>query len=80
MKSKCRKLFDSRMTYRQLYTLVDTAAPNTWLFSWPKFGHLLVNFLEVFLHAPNGHEEFLLRQATKNNHAPEEIISWRPWC
>ena len=80
MKSKCREIFDSRMTYRQLYMPVDTAAPNTWLFSWPKFGHLLVNFLEVILYAPNDHEEFLLRQATKNSNTIEEIISWKPWC
>ena len=71
-------MFDSRMTYRQLYMPVGTAAPNTWLFSWPKFRHLLVNFLEVILYAPNGQEEFVLRQATKNNNTPEELISWRP--
>ena len=80
MKSKCRELFDTRMTYRQLYMPIDTQAPNTWLFSWPKFGHLLVNFLEAILYSPNSQEEFSFRQATKNSNTPEEIISWRPWA
>ena len=79
MKSKCREVFDNRMTYRQLYMPVDTPTPCTWMFSWPKFGHLLVNFLEAILYSPNGHEEFLLRQAVKNSNTPEEIVSWRPW-
>ena len=48
MKTKCREIFDSRMTYRQYMPVDDnTAAPNRWLLSWPNFGHLLVNFLEV---------------------------------
>ena len=53
--------FDSRMTYRQ-YMPVDTAAaPNTWLFSWPKFGHLLVNFLGVIMYDPMAMRSFAAR-------------------
>ena len=79
MKSKCREIFDTRASYRTLYMPVSGNLDNTWLFSWPKFGSRLVNFLESVLYNPTGHEEFLLRQAVKNSNTPQEIMSWKPW-
>jgi hypothetical protein len=81
MQSKCRDIFDSRMTYRQYMPVDDnTAAPNTWLLSWPKFGHILVNFLEVILYARNGHEEFFappgrqVQQHARGNYIVEASV------
>lgn len=79
MKAKCREIFDSRSSYRCHYMPATGVAATTWLFKWPPFGRLLINFLESILYNPTGNEEFMLRQAVKNSNSPEEVISWKPW-
>ena len=48
---------------------------NAWLFSWQKYGRLLMNFLDSMLYNQTGHKEFMLLQAVHISSTAEDIIS-----
>ena len=75
MKSKCPEIFDTRVGYRSLYMPAHGQVNNAWLFSWQKYGRLLMNFLDSMLYNQTGHKEFMLRQAVHISSTAEDIIS-----
>ena len=80
IKAKCREVFDSRVTWRALYQPIGTTTVDiNWWYAMPKFGQMLVGFLENILYQPTGHEEYLLRSSVRNSNTPEEMITWKPW-
>ena len=82
IKSKCREVFASHATYRTSFNplVSDVVLDTTWLFSLPKYGRDLLEFLEHILYVPNGSNDFTLRMAVKNNNTNEEVLTNRPWC
>ena len=82
MKSKARDIFKDHVSYRTTYNPIDSnaAIDTTWTFSWPRFGRMLLDFLEGAIYNPTPMEESLYRRAVKNGCDAEEIVSWKPWC
>ena len=82
MKSKAREVFASHESWRLMWHPMgdaDVALDSTWLFSWPRFGKELLDFLESAIYLPTPLEEHSYRLAIKNQSTVEELLLQRPW-
>ena len=54
IKSKCRAIFQNHTTYRIQWRPIDDdlVIDTTWVFSWPKAGKDLIDFLELCIYKP----------------------------
>ena len=81
MTAKAREIFDSHKSFRQHWHPIDCddLCDLAWLFTWPKFGKKLLDFLEGAIYLPTLQEEAIYRSAVRNSTTPQELVAMNPW-
>ena len=75
-KEKLREIFASHKSWRLLWHPIDTSdrIDTTWVFSWPRVYHDVLEFFETSMYTPTPAEEHILRTTVKNNSSVEEVL------
>ncbi len=80
IKVKSREIFETRKSFRTLYSPMTGSVDTAWLLEWPTLGTQILSFLATTIYSPTANEEYILRRSVKDSSTVEEILSWKPFC